>query len=1294
MKNKTFSIQNQLKSFKIPLLISLVVALIIDTFIFGFMLMEGYDFVRFGIFPLLIIIFDLLFLGCIIFSNFRFKYTIIQFVSYFLLILGSMAFVLYNYLFGAKYEIATRVSLFAWLIMHGLIALISLFLSIYASRNMKLTKKPIMIGLLILLFAFSSLFSMHLFNEGVFGQGRVEIAKTLVYQYHENEDCYEVVDALKGKGNTLVIPEKFNDKDVLYLNLEVFTKQDVEAIRFEKREEAIRFANPENILQADLNQDIEIYAEKENLKEIRDELIKVNNNRNGAFLSYVNQFYPTSLEDDEVFISFAYDEEVYQLLNHQFLDVQFIHKGDKFDYDVFNSFDILMHRDEHDSNDLMWNYLKNTSNPKIFKGFYEDNNLIKDNESLTRNYQDVRLVFDHIYALDIQDSNDTKYSMDYNCSISETYNGRTYPYKLVTLDTVQDFIDQVSLREGFTLRWDEVNCSSKVSDITDFKSFVENHSSSYHPGSMIHIKPTWTLNAPKLNDVLCSDDDQTIIYGEDISYSMEELAPFIDGILYHYEWYKEDILGQLTELLDETYVSLKEGKTIFSLNNAHPNSTGRYQLKVEAYSNDITSLTSSSTYIVNPIINKRTLDFTWDIPEENEIIYKGEDYFNEIQCDYEKGQVINDDSIKFEIQEIEAIHVGTYVFHVSLTRDAAEKYVISSNTSSQSITILPKEITCIWQETRTFMYDGTLHEIKVESIDGEVPGEEEDILNSLEYHNNTKSWVSNETQMTIVSLPSNSDYTIAQDSENAEIKITKRPLTITFENIEKDYDGNRISSSNIHYNLGGEGLADGDTLEKVIAFLYNSNAFSAVNAGNYNFEFDDGNNQAQRSLYINYQITIVDGQLSIKQKEITLNWGTNEFFYNGKVQYSTVLSVDGEVGNDESTILANLKYSHSNSINVGENYQVTASFEDSNSGNYKLGGTTTYTYKIKQRLLIIHMNDYAKTYDGKGLNKSDITYNFNATSDSLGHGIASTDDQNEIFTFEWDNSLLTSTNFGEYEMKPTLTQQEKYKNYNIEFDRDAKFIIKQRNVSLVFDQTKLIYNGKVQYPQIMRVSGDFEGSEFKDRIKIGDTSNYVNVGKYTLNIQLDEQDEKNYIVEGKEFEITSAEVTITFDSLEKDYDGKTIDSSFFTYSVKGLQNNEQEKDIFTLDFGTLLETKEVGKYSIAATPKAVDEIKFRNYSFEIETGILTITQHELTFTWNSKEEYTLGFDNPCYPKVNEYESLITYHFYTKGGEPLETAPSEVGEYYVEITLNDSKHYKFADNEKTRADFKIVSTEER
>ncbi len=125
----------------------------------------------------------------------------------------------------------------------------------------------------------------------------------------------------------------------------------------------------------------------------------------------------------------------------------------------------------------------------------------------------------------------------------------------------------------------------------------------------------------------------------------------------------------------------------------------------------------------------------------------------------------------------------------------------------------------------------------------------------------------------------------------------------------------------------------------------------------------------------NYEIKFISGNLTVNQKEITLNWDnvTGRVYKDGK---AVSAAAEGIVNGDD----VNVKVTNGDKAETGE-YTATASLEGAKAGNYKLPDVNTKDYSIEKRVISIKVDDKEMTA-GETMPELTVTYDNFADGDT------------------------------------------------------------------------------------------------------------------------------------------------------------------------------------------------------------------------------------------------------------------------------------------------------------------------
>ena len=399
-----------------------------------------------------------------------------------------------------------------------------------------------------------------------------------------------------------------------------------------------------------------------------------------------------------------------------------------------------------------------------------------------------------------------------------------------------------------------------------------------------------------------------------------------------------------------------------------------------------------------------------------------------------------------------------------------------------------------------------------------------------------------------------------------------------------------------------------------------------------------------------------------------------------KKELGTVWSVPGEGGNvykaadfvisvaadgadvvfdDGVTITSNLT-----SVRDAGKYTARATLDAESAEKYvfKAGAETT-TFEIKPLEITAEWGEASFVYDGEQHAPSATVAG--AREDVIGAEIAG-----------------AMKNAGSYTARLTLTG-EKAANYTVANASHA-FEITPRGVTLVWDETELVYDGTAQHPTVTGVTGAVSGEddEVVASVVYGAGAGATDAGDYTVTASLPE--ESNYeITAGAEKSFTIERRALTFEvrDIVKDYDGKAYE---FTTADLVLKSGEpaggaQISDIVigVTPSGAGATAIDAGSYTFTLTPVAA-EAYAKNYSLVGDfNGTIRIDKLPVTMVWSADREFV--YDGTAQrPEVTDIAGVLE----NEKGEILasvlyggDTDATHAGDYTVTATLPEDGNYE-------------------
>lgn len=247
---------------------------------------------------------------------------------------------------------------------------------------------------------------------------------------------------------------------------------------------------------------------------------------------------------------------------------------------------------------------------------------------------------------------------------------------------------------------------------------------------------------------------------------------------------------------------------------------------------------------------------------------------------------------------------------------------------------------------------------------------------------------------------------------------------------------------------------------------------------------------------------------SIEKRPITVEFETEEFYYNGKAQFPTISKVNNIVADEQVDFVYK---NYENNIGANNEYSIVAELSDSNlNDNYCLSETIEL-YEIKRQPITVAFSETNLVYNGQPqypsvyaaggvIDGEEVVFKISDYSSNIN---ATTEDVYSIMV-TLDSSSLINAN---YLLGPVT------KNYGIE----------QAEIAVEWDKNSLplIYNSQAQHPLAVIVSEIYDDGL---TLAYGEC-NTVNAGKnYSIAISLENDNYK--IVNELKYEIEPMPVSI------------------------------------------------------------------------------------------------------------------------------------------------------------------------
>ena len=477
------------------------------------------------------------------------------------------------------------------------------------------------------------------------------------------------------------------------------------------------------------------------------------------------------------------------------------------------------------------------------------------------------------------------------------------------------------------------------------------------------------------------------------------------------------------------------------------------------------------------------------------------------------------------------------------------------------------------------------------------------------------------------------DYNIIYFRDDSKLTITPRPITITAKNDTKTYDGKPLTRNNnedITYtqNEENEGLVCG----RISLTITGSQTSAGVSKNVIDYDsiiiYDDN----EVDVTANYDITTVDGTLTVDKRKITIVSGSASFVYNGENQFYDEFDVtgdgiaDGQIPNVvKYTTIQNVNESGKNNIleikifdgddEVTENYEIT--YPEDEQG----------TLEVTPRPISIESKSASFVYNGE----NQFYDEFNVAGDGIADGqiprvVKNTTIQN-VSESGKDNVLEIKIFDGDTDVSDNYTID--YSAYGTLEVTPRPIIVTANSAQKVYDGTELKDSGFSVDPfNEEKDTGIVEGHEVFATVVgsitiVGRCDNVVTVDSVT---DADGSDMwHNYDIHTQNGTLTITKRPVIIRSLgdEKVYDDAALEKkelyieAFDTQNGRGIVSGHTVAATFTsslTDVGTI--DNEITDVIVKdASGKDVTQ----NYEIKCEYGKLKVTPRPITLTANSKE---------------------------------------------------------------------------
>ena len=432
--------------------------------------------------------------------------------------------------------------------------------------------------------------------------------------------------------------------------------------------------------------------------------------------------------------------------------------------------------------------------------------------------------------------------------------------------------------------------------------------------------------------------------------------------------------------------------------------------------------------------------------------------------------------------------------------------------------------------------------------------------------------------------------TVTPNTDKVTVTITENSGTEKYDGTEKTVTGYTVSISNPLY--------------KESDFTFSGNAEAkGTDAGTYDMELKASDFKNISDNFSNVAFVIVDGQLVINPRSVTLTSASASKTYDGKPLTNDTVAVGGD-GFAEGEGATYKVTGSQTVVGKSDNTFTYTLNEGTNATNYNIElalGTLEVTPVETEVIVTITGRTDEMPYDGKehSVFGYDLTVSnalYNPKEDMQFNGI--------------DGDMTAKgTDAGTYPMELTA---EDFKNKSKNFSKvtfvvtDGYVKINPRAVTLTSETAGKTYDGTALEKPVVTVGGDgFVEGQVTEIKATGSVTNAGSVANTITFTPVEEKfNEKNYNIQKTEGTLTIVKrsVLITSQSATKTYDGSALTRPAVTITGDGFVPGELAKAEATGSITNVGSTPNAIQYTTTGAFNAA------NYSIALSVGTLTVTE--------------------------------------------------------------------------------------
>ena len=767
----------------------------------------------------------------------------------------------------------------------------------------------------------------------------------------------------------------------------------------------------------------------------------------------------------------------------------------------------------------------------------------------------------------------------YTSSASKVYDGQSLISKDYKIDEANSLVNGHNIEVSTYSSIENVGSKENVLALDIFdsnkESVLDNYAVSYVVGKL-EITPRQIK--------ITSESAKKVYDGSELSclnYTIDNSTPLVDN--------------HEIKVVDNTSIvsaGTTENVLEFEIYNGENNVTSNYKIE----------LTSGSLSIDKKEITISSLS---DSKVYDGIALENNNY-EIISGEVVEGQVIEANFSGSIVNVGEVANTFTIKVLDENNNDLSSNYEV---TTQEGLLKVTKREIDILTSSATKEYDGT----KLESLDFEITSETKLAKDQIaEVISNTSiidvNEISNELTFKILNGEDEVTENYIINVEYGKLKITPKDITLLSLSAEKVYDGKELNCHD--YEIIEGSVANNQVLENT----YNN---SIIDVGTIDNSFEtiikDENNT---DVTTNYDITKVNGTLTISKRIIDIQVGSAEKVYDGKaltcLEYE-IVSENKLAETDVLNIISNTSLTVVGTVDNVLEFSVFTKDNKDNNHNYEIN-VSNGELKVKIREIGILTNSNSKIYDDTELVDKGYT---------ITKGSVAENQQLEVIEYTSAIDVNEETIYNELTFKVVEGDVDVTKYYSIEVVAGT-LTINPRPVTIQTGSIDKIYDGIPVSNTNVEIS---DGSILQHHEIVIETYQsfvdaniYDNYIGFTI-IDKNTQNNKihNYDIElllGK-ITINPRPITIKTGSAEKIYDGIELTKDEYEMTEGTLAPN-QTADITVT--GTITDVGEKYNYFDIVIIDASGNQTTHNYDITRDLGILKINPRPITIKTGSAEK--------------------------------------------------------------------------